>query len=266
MRTVIIKNDSGSSKTYIGQVLADQETYQLQTYSELEQLRKDSSFVADVNTQDAVINNGVSDFTVITEALDYLYKDDYNPVEIDLDKRQIVRAATTYKGWRYIAHPLEITTASLSGVFENDWTGTNRNNCTIQFYDDTDTEITSGLQTDLDSNCVKTIVTFAPSFDLDIIGGNVHQHITPTLNTRLWVIAGATDLKHLPGTVKEFVGGINFKFILPGDKIETDGRASARLNVTTEGVPTPTNKMQYIITHPVGYQHELMIVVEYFRA
>jgi hypothetical protein len=186
-------------------------------------------------------------------------------LEIDDDGRQVTKTATTYKGWRYLAHVIEVETAKLNGIFSANWDGSSRTDFEMKFYDDQDAELVAGTQAELDSDCVKTVITIAPSHDYDIIGGNIHQHTTPTENIRLWVIAGATDLAHVPGTVKEFVGGLNMKFMGINEQIETDGRASARLNLETEGLPVPTNKMQYIITHPAGHQHELMIVLEYFR-
>jgi len=184
-------------------------------------------------------------------------------VEVDDDGRQIVKAATTYKGWRYLAHVIEMETAKIGGCFSNDFQSIARGDFTMKFYDDQDVEITSGLQADLDSDCVKTVITFQPTYDFDLIGGNVHQHTTPTENVRMWVVAGAVDLG--PAYVKEFVGGLNFKFLGVNEQIETDGRAGARLNYSTPGVPVPTNKMQYIVTHPAGHHHEIMIVMEYFR-
>lgn len=185
-------------------------------------------------------------------------------LEVDTDGRQITKVAATKKGWRYLAHPIEIETSKLDSIYEQDWTLADRDMCTVKYYDTNNTELTAGTQIELDDNCVKTVINFKPSFDLDIIGGNIHQHTTPTENIRLWVTAGATELGALG--VKEFVGGINLKYITPGSEINTDGRASARLYKDTEGVPYQTNQMQFIITHPVGVQHELLIVVEYFRA
>ena len=185
------------------------------------------------------------------------------PVEIDSDGRQITKVATTYKGWRYLAHSIEAETSKLNGCFSSDWQGNSRTDFTMKFYNSSGTELVAGTQAELDANCVKTVITLKPDYDYDIIGGNVHQHTTPTSDVRLWVIAGATELGALG--VTEFVGGLNFKYITPGDKIETDGRASARLNKNTEGVPFQTNQLQYIITHPTGHNHQIMIVVEYFR-
>lgn len=267
MRTFIIKNDSGVEKTYIGKVLQDQESYELEKHSELEALRDDEQYIADLSSQDAILNNGVEDIAVVSDAMNYLFKDDLNPVEIDDDKRQIVRSATTYKGWRYLAHPIEVETSNLTGVYSKDWAGNSRGDYSIKFYDNTDTELVAGTQIELDSNCVKTVVTFEPTYDYDIIGGNIHQQTSPADDIRLWVIAGATDVASLdPTAVKEFVGGLNIKFMGADEQIQTDGRASARLNYSKEGVPVPTNKVQYIFRHSVGIKHKIMIVLEYFRA
>jgi len=185
--------------------------------------------------------------------------------EVDDDGRQIVKSATTYKGWRYFAHTIEVESATLDSAYSSDYTGADRTDYTLKFYDSENTELTAGTQAELDSDCVKTVITLAPAYDYDIIGGKIHQHTTPLENIRLHVIAGATDLSHLPGTIKEFVGGLNMKFMGVNENIETDGRAGARMNLATEGIPVATNKLQYIITHPAGERHELMIVVEYFR-
>ena len=241
----------------------------------LEQEIHDSNIVTALNnitesgdtltiTFEATLSSGdETTLTAIVNAHDG-EKLDPTAVEIDDDGRQVTRTAATYKGWRYLAHVLEMETATLNGVFSSDWQGTSRSDFTIKYYDNTDTELVAGTQAELDANCVKTVVTIKPSYDYDIVGGNVHQHTTPTENVRMWVVAGATELGALG--VREFVGGLNMKFMGINEQIETDGRASARMNHTTTGVPFQTNQLQYIITHPVGYQHELMIVVEYFRA
>jgi hypothetical protein len=233
------------------QYLENTETYRLYTFNGQFQL-------------ECMLEKGSTDAT----DFETNYKSDANTREIDSDQdgRSIQRAAATYKGWRYLAHPIEVTTSKLNGCYSSNWEGIARTDCTIKYYNDQDVELTAGTQAELDTDCVKTVITLAPSHDYDIIGGNIHQHTTPTQDVRIWVIAGATDLAYLPGTVTEFVGGLNFKYITEGSSIETDGRASARLNLTTTGVPVPTNKMQYIFRHPVGFQHDLMIVVEYFRS
>lgn len=222
--------------------------------------------VLTINFQSSLTTAEETTLTSVINNHDGIANSETPELEIDDDGRQIHKTAATYRGWRYLAHPIEITTSKLGSLFSKDWQGNDRNNIDLKFYDSNDVELVAGTQIELDNNCVKTEITFAPSYDYDIIGGNVHQNLTPTENIRLWVIAGAVDLKHLPGTVTEFIGGLNMKFINPGDHIETDGRASARLNYTTEGLPVPTNKMQYIIDHPVGHQHDIMIVVEFFRS
>ena len=82
MRTVIIKNVSGSDSTYSGQLIPDTESYQLTTF-DLENaifVHSDSLF-ADVGSGDAVINDGTNDFTDTTEAWEWL-RGDIERVEI----------------------------------------------------------------------------------------------------------------------------------------------------------------------------------------
>ena len=227
-----------------------------------------------INTNDDsmdIIFDGTLDAGEITALDNIVAAHDGTPppakpeVEVDTDGRQIIRSAKTYKGWRYLAHYMTMTTCKLETPTDPSWDGTDSGFLSVKYYDATNTELVAGTQAELDASCVKTVLTFAPSYDIDVIGGKIFQRITPTEDINLWVIAGATDLAFVPGTVKEFVRNINLRDIT-SNMLKTDGRASARMNVTTDGVPVPTNKMQFIITHPVGHQHVFSSIIEYYRA
>ena len=194
------------------------------------------------------------------------YKNTASTLLVDTDSagRRVSRVAATKKGWRYLAHVLEIETSKLNSVYSKDWQLQDTAGVSLKFYDANDLELVNGTQTELDTSCVKTKVTISPDYDYDIIGGNLHQVTSPSEDVRLWVIAGAPELG--AAGVKEFVGGLNLRFMGADEQIQTDGRASARMVKITEGVPYNTNQLQYIIRHPAGFNHKLMIVVEYFRA
>lgn len=261
--TCTIKNIDSQNHIVLGVELAPNEIYTIPDSKRIKASNND--FILDnISLNILQIGNGTNFFETTSEQINYLKGLELK--EIDDDGRQIIKYATTYKGWRYLAHVIEVETACITGVYSQDWTGSSRGDYSLNFYDDQDVELATGTQAELDTQCVKTVVTFAPTYDYDIIGGNIHQQASPTEDLRLWVIAGATDLSHLPDTVKEFVGGLNMKFMGADEQITTDGRASARLNVATEGVPVPTNKMQYIFRHTAGFKHKIMIVLEYFRA
>jgi len=200
------------------------------------------------------------------------YKDDANKKikEIDDEGRQISRIAAGKKGWTYLAHPIEITTSTIDGAFSADYTGTARIDFDMKLYDAQDAEIT--VQATADTDCVKTVVTFKPLYDYEIISGNIHQCCATTEDIRIWVLGGAFAVaSNTPISVKEFVGGLNLKNISVNDHIETDGRASKLMvkDITSKGLPFPTyqgNCFQFIIRHPAGEKHDIMTVLEYFRA
>jgi uncharacterized protein (UPF0333 family) len=187
--------------------------------------------------------------------------------ERDSDGRAVSRVAAANKGATYLAHPIEMETSKLSGCYSKDYTGTDRNDFSMRFYNSSDVELTAGTQVELDSNCVKTVITWKPAYDYELVGGNMHQITQPTNDIRLWVIGGMFDPNDNPvtGYVAEFAGGINMAYFAPSEQLETDGRASKFMAQTTEGAPYPTNTLQFIIRHNTGDNHKLKIVLEYFR-
>jgi hypothetical protein len=206
------------------------------------------------------------------------YKTNSNIPLSDTDNRPVTRPVFAKKGWTYLAHPIEFTTSKLNACYANDWLDNSRNNFDFKFYNSSGTELVAGTQAELDANCVETRVTLKPDYDYEIISGNIHQHTKPssTNDVRLWVVGGVIDNTNnypweYPASsgvyhVKEFAGGLNLKFMGQEKNIETDGRASKFMGKTKTGVPYNANQFQMIIRHPVGYQHEMMLVLEYFRA
>jgi len=182
----------------------------------------------------------------------------------DPDFRQEVRPVAAKKGWAYLAHEMELETSKLNSVYSKNWEETDRADYSLKFYDSSNVEITSGVQADLDSNCVKTVLTLSPDYDYELIGGTIRQMASPLVDVRMWVIGGAVELG-AAGT-KEFVSGVNFCYFSATEHVETDGRTSKYMKKTTTGVPYNTNQLQFIMRHPAGTNHKLMIVMEYFRA
>lgn len=185
----------------------------------------------------------------------------------DPSGRSLTRVAAAEAGSTYLAHPIEVTTSKIGGCFSEFHTGTSRSDFSFRFYDINNVELVAGTQAELDASCVKTVVTFKPIHDYEIMGGNIHQHTTPSTNIRIWVIGGMFTPSDIPiaGYNQEFIGGLNLKYIGDQESIQTDGRASKYMKHTTTGAPYPTNMLQYIIKHDAGVQSDIMIVTEYFR-
>jgi hypothetical protein len=110
----------------------------------------------------------------------------------------------------------------------------------------------------MDATCTKTVFEFEPSYDYEIIGGVVVIANSPTNDVRMWVVA-VPDVPAAYGGSKVMANGPNFKF---KTQIETDGRVAKRLTYSST---THTNKLQFIIQHPAGEQHNLMLNLEFYK-
>jgi hypothetical protein len=184
--------------------------------------------------------------------------------EVDSEGRRHIRQAAAKKGWSYLAHVIEFETSTLNGCYSKNWQEVDRGDVVMKFYNSSDVELVAGTQAELDANCVKTVITWSPSYDYELIGGNIHQRVSPATDVRLWVVGGAPELGALG--VREFVGGLNLYYMGADEAIETDGRASKYMKKTTTGVPFNTNQMQTVIRHDIGMQHKIKLLLEYFRA
>lgn len=271
MSTKYYKNIASPAETlnYNGQDILTGEYFLIPAQQEVKWIY-DSDILDDLGVKLLVAksDDGTQDIIDTADALKYLTGE---IVEIDEEGRQVLLMAAGKKGWTYIAHSIEIETSILSGVFACDWEGNSRSDITLRHYNNSDVELVAGTQAELDSSCEKTVITFHPSVDFQLISGNIHQISTPTVDIRLWVVGGIINNSGIPweypvGTfnIKEFVGGINMKFLSKDDHIETDGRAS-KLMIKDTGAPYNANQFQFIIRHPVGHQHKLQFVLEYFR-
>lgn len=274
--TIKIKNSSGSVQTWVGKAFAINEEYTLEE-GECLKYSKDDVFFAAVGAGDAEIGDG-SIYYSATDGWNYLTGKN---VEVDSEGRQISRQAYGKKGWTYLAHPIEFTTSKENGTYAKDFNNNDRNDFYCKFYDSNNNEIVDAgsygsLQEHLDNKCVETRVTLKPAYDFEIISGKMDVHTTPTSNVRMWVVGGIIDDTtgkpwEYPASsgvfhVKEFAGGINFKYVTPDKEIETDGRASKFMSQNKTGVPFQTNQFQFIIRHDAGVKQDMMLTMEYFRA
>lgn len=177
----------------------------------------------------------------------------------DLDGAIIIRPKAAKAGWTYSLLPVEFLTSKLNSVISKKHDNTDRSGVTYKIYDGDNVEITT---TENEINAVKTVVDFEPSFDYELIGGQIQQFVKPDSDIRLWVV-GVPDVSEAYGGTKEMVGGVNLKFIDPTDKIQADGRASKYMSYNAT---YHTNKLRIIIRHNAGIQHNLMLVLELFKA
>jgi hypothetical protein len=255
-----VKNNDSIARTWCGMEIQPSEYYLIQS-SELARW-SNSTPVMDSIADDTLIvsktNISSGHITDHITAMNFL-KDDIT--EVDTEGRQIIRAAAGKKGWSYYALGLEFETSNLSSLYCKDVSSTSISGTSIKFYNEAGTELTT--QEDIDTSCTKTVVIVAPSYDYEVISGNIRQVIVPSTDVRMWVQAGILELGG--PYVKSFVDGLNLRF--SGlTAIETDGRASKYMTKTIHGVPYQGNQFKFTFKHDAGIKHEVQITMEIFRA
>ena len=260
-----IKNDSGSSKTWVGQVVADQLYYEIQA-SESFSWANNSLLLTDIASGDAVVakdDSGDTDIVDVAAAINYLKDIDSMPRDSDGSPLQRIKVTTT--GWHYQLHGVEFTTSKLNSIVSKKHDATNWGFTVMKFYklvNDVETEITGDdlNQTFLDANCIKTIIDWEPTFDIDIVGGMLRQISAPSESVDLWIIA-APDIPAQYGGSKLFVSNLDLRFM--GEGLNVDGKAP---KFVAYDATYHSGKFRIILRHPAGFQHPLHMVFEIFKA
>jgi hypothetical protein len=181
--------------------------------------------------------------------------------DIDSQGRQISRIAAGQAGWVYLCHPIEFETSKIDSLYEKLVSGTNRGSSSVKFYDANDAEVTDAQN---EANIVKTVLLIKPSYDYELISGDIQQIESPSTDMRVWVNGGIIELGG--AYIKEFAGGVNMRFFGAQESLKTDGRAAKYMKKDIVGVPYQANQLQVIIKHNAGVQHKFMLLLEYFRA
>ncbi len=182
--------------------------------------------------------------------------------QLDTDGAQIVRNKAAKKGWTFCSLPFEFETARLNDtLYSKDSVGNSRTFITMKAYDINDVEVTTaGLLNANYATIVKTVIDFEPPYDYEIIGGDLRTLTTITNDMRLWIVA-APDVP-APNGSKEMGGGINLKYLTPGNVWSVDGRVT---KYATYNATYHTNKIRIILKYPAGTNESLTVIVQLYK-
>lgn len=119
-----------------------------------------------------------------------------------------------------------------------------------------------GTEATFAADCVQTRVRYFPKWTYDLKAGHIHSHHSdpvPTGPVRVFAQL-APRIPAAYGGQKPYVCGPDFRF---HTNFSFDG-------VTTTTIPfiddsTPANEIEVLITHPAGFDRELMVVLELFK-
>ena len=203
---------------------------------------------------ECTIYNGSADYT------DYIdnYQSSANVSMTDSNGISLARTKITKSGWHYQIHGTEFTSAKLNSIYNKDEDGNDLGFTTIKYYDVNDVELVAGTQAELDTDCVKTVFTWEPDQDIDVIGGVLEQPTPTTNDVRLWVTA-IPDLPAPNGSVPFTTGGINLKYI--SGNIDIDGKTAKTLpyNATYH-----TNKFRITVRHDAGDKYPVHMLFKIY--
>jgi hypothetical protein len=225
--------------------------YEIEEF-ELSRWQNNSKVLSDIGAELLVVNDGNTDIADVATAINLLKGE----APKDENGRQLVRAVAGAAGWKAQFHGIRVSTATLNGVHNKDKNGNDLGFTTYTMYNSSNEVTTDG------ATCTKTIITWEPNHDIEIIGGKISQKQAPTSDMWLYITAAA----HIPaaygGSIAFAEGGINLCDIGDGGKSDFDGRASKYIKYDAV---YHSGKFEILIKHEAGYQHNFSLVLEIFK-
>lgn len=224
-------------------------------------LWKNAQFCADVDSGLIVLTDEIREYTgdEIWEVIE-----DYLNAR-DASGKLLSRGASTVDGWHYQPHWVEWKTADFGSLYNKkiDLTTLVESDLgfsTIKFYDASGVEVTDAAY---EADIITTVVDFMPTHDYEVFGAKVFQNTKPASNVRLWVIAAPDIPSAYGGQILFGQGGINMFLLGEGNGADTDGK-TAKLVQYNSGVGS--NKFRFVVKHGAGVQHQMAILMEFFKA
>lgn len=256
---VVIKNNTNEIKNWIKE-FAPQEEWAIPADSPalmIEYANHDPLLSAIVSG-DASIGDGSVFFTTIAEQINWLHGE----VEVprDAEGAELMRPKTTSPGWMQQYRCMDFETSKWDSLVSLDpFTNQQIQDCWIKFYDANNQQITeeSGV-----SGATMTTIEWEAAWDYDIAGSLVFIDRDVNEDVRAWAVA-VPDLPAAYGGSKvNICGGLNLKFLTPGNPLRFDGRTSKRLY---KDATYHTNKMKIIFRHSAGFRVGVMVIFDTYK-
>lgn len=186
----------------------------------------------------------------------------YKATPRDSDNVHLSRTKVAPTGWHYQLMSFEVVTSKKDSLFCKDAEDTDLGLVSVKFYNSEDEDISNEDQSVLDTDCVKTVVDFEATFDIEIFGGILHHEGSPASDVRVWIVAAPEIPVELGGKVHFFNGGLNLKYITSAEAVKTDGKVPKKIKYDPD---YHSGALRLIIKHPAGLKHGLQLGFEYYK-
>lgn len=197
----------------------------------------------------------------------------------DADGKRMYRHSETNANWGYAPRALDFTTSKWKSLYNRKHDGagisdgTDYGDAWEHYYDSNGDELSyqqtgyeseteAQFQSRLDSNCIKTMISFEKESDMDIFGAKLWFKNTPSTDAYLWVIAAPDIPESYGGSVAFMQGGMNLKFFSDKDCFECDGKTTKLVKYD----PTyHSGKLDIIIKHAAGAKIDVQMLYQYYE-
>jgi hypothetical protein len=248
-----VKNTKSEADTWCGMNIEPSVYYEIEAL-ELFRWQNDSKVLLDVATGNLLVNNGTADLLDISAAINYLKNIDSSPK--DSDGATILRQKAAKAGWKAQFHAIRIKTATTNGVHNKDKNGNDLGFCTYTMFNSENQVTTDPTQ------CTKTVVTWEPTHDMEIVGGRLLQKQAATDDVWIYVTAAAHIPTNMGGSIAFLEGGVNLQDVADGGEVDFDGRAAKYI---AYDATYHSGKFEILFKHPVNFQHTSTLVFELFK-
>ncbi len=175
---------------------------------------------------------------------------------VDAEGASVSRGKAAKAGWKAQFHSIRISTATVGGVYNKNKSGQDIGFCTYTMYD-VNGQVTADVV-----QCVKTVVTWEPTHNMEIVGGRLLQRSAPTTDVWMYVTAAAHIPAQYGGSVTFTDGGINLYDVGDGGETDFDGRAA---KFVAYDPINHSGRFEILLKHDAGVQHSFSLIFELFK-
>lgn len=186
-------------------------------------------------------------------------------------------------GWLQQLFEVEFETATLNSIHEKDIANVDIGWSSLKFYKDVatvETEWTPADQADLTANCIRTDFLWMPTVDYQLLAGKIVPLTAVAQDVYVWGVGIDLDTPYGGPQVVFAEGGINMAYVDAKKPVGLDGKGApflyydkVKTGEDAEGNPIFTalpagvgsNRMRFIVRHPVGLGYRMQVIFEIFR-
>jgi hypothetical protein len=250
--------------------IQSQATYEIES-SELHRWQNDSTVLSDIASGDLVVNNGQDDIIDVAEAINHLKQIQALPNDPDTGGLRYTPKFAP-DGWHQQYFETEFETSKPNSIHEKDWNNIDIGFSSLKFYDANDNEIIQGqlsaqdYQALLDTDCVRTDLSWMPDHDYAIKSGFVAQKEVPSQNIYIWALGVDLPAQYGGPQAVFAEGGLNMAFVDARTRSGLDGVSPTIMYYEHSqlGAGQGTNRIRFVVRHPAGFKHRIQAVLEVF--